>query len=111
MLYSILQWKTEDAMPKLFIGNIPSASSELELRRWVESNGIRIESVEIIYDRTTGKHRGFGFLSLRDEAEVQRAIIALNGQRMEGRLLTVNKAVPISPVSERFPIDRNPKAT
>jgi RNA recognition motif-containing protein len=83
-------------MQKLFIGNIPHASSELELRQWVESQGFRVEAVELIYDRTTGKPRGFGFVNLSDESDVQKAIALMNGRRMDGRVLTVNKATPLA---------------
>ena len=83
-------------MQKLFIGNIPHASSELELRQWVESQGFRVEAVELIYDRTTGKPRGFGFVNLSDESDVQKAIALMNGRRMDGRVLTVNKATPLT---------------
>jgi cold-inducible RNA-binding protein len=95
-------------MPKLFIGNIPNASSELEVRRWVESHGFRVESAEIIYDRMTGKSRGFGFVSLGDEADIQTAIATMNGRRMEGRILTVNKATPLS-VRSDFDADGKPR--
>src|ERR1051325_2965954 len=85
----------EDVMPKIFMGNIPNASSELDLQQWVESHGFRVEWAEIIYDRTTGNSRGFGFVSLFDEAEVQKAITDLNGRPMAGRILTVKEATPI----------------
>jgi cold-inducible RNA-binding protein len=84
-------------MQKLFIGNIPHASSELELQQWVESQGFRVESAEVIYDRATGKSRGFGFINLTDESDVEKAISTLNGRRLGGRALTVNKATPITP--------------
>jgi cold-inducible RNA-binding protein len=99
----------EDAVPKLFIGNIPHASSEMELQQWVEAHGFRVESAEVIYDRVTGKPRGFGFVSLSDEADVQTAITVLNGRRMEGRILTVNRATPLSARSEYFAADGKPK--
>jgi len=83
-------------MQKLFIGNIPHASSDLELRQWVKSQGFRVEAVELIYDRTTGKPRGFGFVNLSDESDVQKAIALMNGRRMDGRVLTVNKATPLA---------------
>src|SRR5215813_7509207 len=86
----------EEVMPKLFLGNIPHALSESQVQDWIESQGFRVESVEVIYDRTTGKPRGFGFASLNDDADVQRAINALNGQRMEGRVITVNRATPLT---------------
>jgi RNA recognition motif-containing protein len=86
----------EALMQKLFIGNIPHASSETEVRQWIESQGFRVESVEIIYDRQTGKPRGFGFARLPDESDVESAIALLNGRRMDGRVLTVNKATPLT---------------
>src|SRR5437016_2554384 len=82
-------------MARLFIGNIPHGSSEDELERWVESQGFHAESTEIIRDRSTGFSRGFGFVTLTEEWRLSEAISALNGQRMQGRILTVNAAVPI----------------
>jgi len=83
-------------MPKLFIGNIPHASSDVELQQWVESRGFHVEAAQVIYDRVTGKSRGFGFVTLRDEINLQSAISVLNGRRMNGRVLTVNEATPLT---------------
>jgi RNA recognition motif-containing protein len=84
-------------MPKLFIGNIPHASSDADLQQWVESQGFTVESAQIIRDRSTGQSRGFGFVVLNDEWKLKDAINALNGQRMSGRVLTVNEALPQTP--------------
>src|SRR3989442_15506516 len=81
-------------MPKLFIGNIPHVSSDTELQQWMESQGFPVESAQIIRDRSTGQSRGFGFVALNEEWKVKEAITALNGQRMGGRVLTVNEALP-----------------
>ena len=81
-------------MPKLFVGNIPHASSDVELQQWVESQGFQVESAQIIRDRSTGQSRGFGFVVLNEEWKLKEAIAALNGQRMGGRVLTVNEALP-----------------
>jgi cold-inducible RNA-binding protein len=81
-------------MPKLFVGNIPHASSDVELQQWVEAQGFQVESAQIIRDRSTGQSRGFGFVVLNEEWKLKEAITALNGQRMGGRVLTVNEAVP-----------------
>jgi len=87
-------------MPKLFVGNIPHAASDGELQQWVESQGFQVESVQIIRDRSTGQSRGFGFVELPDGAKVREAIASLNGQRMNGRVLTVNEALPQTPRNE-----------
>jgi len=84
-------------MPKLFVGNIPHASSDVELQQWVEAQGFQVESAQIIRDRSTGQSRGFGFVVLNEEWKLKDAISALNGQRMGGRVLTVNEALPQTP--------------
>ena len=81
-------------MSKLFVGNIPHSSSDLELQQWVESQGFQVESAQIIRDRSTGQSRGFGFVVLNEGMKVREAITALNGQRMGSRVLTVNEALP-----------------
>ena len=84
-------------MTKIFVGNIPHGSSEGELQQWVESQGFQVESAQIIRDRSTGQSRGFGFVMLNEEWKIKDAIAAMNGQRMGGRVLTVNEAVPQTP--------------
>jgi RNA recognition motif-containing protein len=79
---------------KLFVGNIPHASTDGELQQWVEGLGFQVESVQIIRDRSTGQSRGFGFVVLNGDGKAKDAIAALNGQRMGGRVLTVNEALP-----------------
>ena len=96
-------------MPRLFFGNIPHGSSGLELQQWVESRGFQVESVEIIYDRMTGKPRGFGFVTLQDGTNLQTAIGVLNGRRMDGRVLTVNEATPLTSRAERL-VESKPTA-
>jgi splicing factor U2AF subunit len=81
---------------KLFIGSIPHASSDADLKAWVEEHGFPAESAEIIRDRSTGQSRGFGFVVLHDPRQIKEAIAALNGLRMGNRIITVNHAVPLS---------------
>jgi len=45
-------------------------------------------------DRTTGRPRGFGFITMSSPEEAQKAIAALNGSQLGGRALTVNVAKP-----------------
>jgi RNA recognition motif-containing protein len=90
-------------MPRLFVGNIPHASSADELQQWIESRGFNVSAAEIIYDRFTGKSRGFGFVTISGDASLETAISVLNGRRLQGRILTVSEATPLP--SEHFPAD------
>lgn len=81
-------------MSRLFVGNIPHSSSDADLKTWLEDQGFPVEAVQIIRDRSTGLSRGFGFVILKEEAILKDVISLLNGQRMGGRILTVNEALP-----------------
>ena len=45
-------------------------------------------------DRTTGRPRGFGFITMGSPEEAEKAIQAMNGAQVDGRALTVNIARP-----------------
>lgn len=47
---------------------------------------------QIINDRETGRSRGFGFVTFRDEKSMRDAIEGMNGQDLDGRNITVNEA-------------------
>jgi RNA recognition motif-containing protein len=83
-------------MSRLFVGNIPHAAMDADLKGWVEQRGFAVEVAEIIRDRSTGFSRGFGFVTLREAWRDKEAIGALNGKSMSGRVLTVNEALPHS---------------
>jgi RNA recognition motif-containing protein len=87
--------RLEDSMDRLFVGNIPHASSEMEVQHWVEGKGFSVATTQIIRDRSTGQSRGFGFVELEEESKIHEAIAALNGQRLGGRVVTVNRATPL----------------
>ncbi|PYR68956.1 MAG: RNA-binding protein [Acidobacteria bacterium] len=55
----------------------------------------RVESVQIITDRDTGRSKGFGFVQMTDDAAADKAIAQLNGKEISGRNLTVNEARPM----------------
>jgi RNA recognition motif-containing protein len=46
----------------------------------------------LVYDRETGRPKGFGFCEFEDERGAQKAIDNFNGQEFNGRALRVNWA-------------------
>jgi len=64
------------------------------LSEFVTNAGFQVVSATVIRDKMTGESRGFGFVELAEEEDMQRAIQGLNGQTLEGRPLTVNEARP-----------------
>src|SRR5437016_4523752 len=83
-------------MARLYIGNLPHATTEFELQSWLEGKGFRVESVQIIGDLETGGSRGFGFVELPEVGKAKEAVDSLNGERFEGHNLRVSEARPVS---------------
>jgi len=77
---------------KLYVGNIPHATTQDELKTAFGPYG-EVVSASIITDKFTGKSRGFAFVEFASEAEGQAAIDALNGSDLGGRTIKVNKAM------------------
>ncbi len=83
----------------IYVGNLPWAATEDEVRAAFEQYGA-VSSVNLISDRETGRPRGFGFVEMEDGAE--EAIEALDGSQFGGRTLKVNIARPREPRPRRF---------
>jgi len=79
---------------RLFVGNLPRSVTDNVLSEFVTNAGFQVVSAVVIRDKMTGESRGFGFVELTEEEDMQRAIQGLNGQALEGRPLTVNEARP-----------------
>ncbi|MEK7116696.1 MAG: RNA-binding protein [Patescibacteria group bacterium] len=84
---------TKYAMKKLFVGNLPYKTTDADLRDMFSKNGEVTEAV-VIMDRERGVSKGFGFVTMTNDAEANAAIDAWNGKDIEGRALTVNEARP-----------------
>ncbi len=80
-------------MKKLYVGNLTSNVTEPELRALFAPYG-SIETATVVTDQGTGRSRGFGFVSMPNHDEAEKAIAALNGKDSGGRPLTVNEAKP-----------------
>lgn len=75
---------------KIFVGNLSYQTSEDELMELFSQHG-DVQSVKIIFDRETGRSRGFAFVEM-DETAAGDAIQAVNGYEFQGRSLRVNEA-------------------
>lgn len=80
-------------MPKIYVGNLSFEVDENLLRDSFAAHG-RVEEVNIITDRETGRSRGFAFVEMPDSEECKKAIEEMNLFRLEGRSITVNEARP-----------------
>jgi RNA recognition motif-containing protein len=78
---------------KLFVGNLDFKVTENDLQDAFAAHGTVVEA-NLVTDRTTGRPRGFAFVTMSSPEEAQKAIEALNGKELGGRALNVNIARP-----------------
>jgi RNA recognition motif-containing protein len=76
---------------RIYVGNLPWAYSSSDLEALFKQHG-EVAAAEVIMDRETGRSRGFGFVQMANDADMDAAINALNGQNVGGRPLVVNEA-------------------
>ena len=81
-------------MKKLYVGNLPFKATEEQVQELFSEVGVQPDSLTLLRDRFTGQPRGFGFAEIRDDAEAEKAIAALNGKDFLGRALVGNEARP-----------------
>lgn len=86
---------------KLFVGNLPFSVDSAQLAGLFETAG-NVEMVEVIYDKVTGRSRGFGFVTMSTIEEVEAAAQKFNGYELEGRPLRVNNGPPPSRREDSF---------
>jgi RNA recognition motif-containing protein len=78
---------------RIYVGNLSYSTNSSELEQLFSEFG-QVESAEVISDRDTGRSKGFGFVSMPNDAEAEAAINAMTGREVGGRALTVNEAKP-----------------
>jgi len=77
----------------IYVGNLSYQMTEDDLRAAFEAFG-DVDSANIITDRNSGRSKGFGFVEMPNEEQAMAAIEGLNGNDLNGRAITVNKARP-----------------
>ena len=81
-------------MKKLYVGNLSFKATEEQVHALFAEVGVQPDNLTLLRDRFTGQPRGFGFAEIKDDAEAEKAIAALNGKDFMGRALVVNEARP-----------------
>ena len=76
---------------KLYVGNLSFNTSEESLQELFAGYG-KVESISLIKDHQTGESKGFGFVEMASNSDADKAIKALNGHNIPGRLIKVNQA-------------------
>lgn len=83
----------------LFVGNLPWSVTEDELKTKFEEQA-KVLAARIVTDKFSGRSKGFGFVEVED-ADAEKVISAMNGQKIGDREIVVNEARPRTERSDR----------
>uniref|UniRef100_A0A453NSG8 RRM domain-containing protein n=1 Tax=Aegilops tauschii subsp. strangulata TaxID=200361 RepID=A0A453NSG8_AEGTS len=78
---------------KIFVGGLPSTLTEDDLRDHFSSYGNVVEH-QIMVDHSTGRSRGFGFVTFESEDSVERVISEGRMRDLGGKQVEIKKAEP-----------------
>ncbi|MCU0474216.1 MAG: RNA-binding protein [Bacteroidales bacterium] len=76
----------------IYVGSLHFKMNEAELKELFEEYG-EVASAKIIFDKYSGKSKGFGFVEMPNDAEAKKAIEELNGSEIQGRNIIVNESI------------------
>jgi RNA recognition motif-containing protein len=77
----------------IYVGNLAYGTTDDDLRTAFAPFGA-ITSARVVFDKETGRSRGFGFVEMASQSEGLKAIEALNQTELQGRQLRINEARP-----------------
>jgi cold-inducible RNA-binding protein len=80
----------------IYVGNLPYTATEEDVTDLFAAYG-PVDRVKIITDRETGRSKGFAFVTLGDQSQLNASIEALDGHDFQGRALRVNASEPKEP--------------
>ena len=78
---------------KLYVGNLSYETTEQSLRELFMQAG-SVNSVALIKEPGTQRSKGFAFVEMGSQSEMQKAISMFNGYSLDQRQLTVSVARP-----------------
>lgn len=84
---------TQNNPKKLFVAGLSYDLNNDQLQEYFAKAG-QVVSATVIFDRMTGKSKGFGFVEMSTEEEAKNAIKTLDGTELAGRNIIVKEARP-----------------
>lgn len=78
---------------KLYVGNLPYSVTDESLAELFAGFG-EVTEARVITDKFSGRSKGFGFVTMADEATAEKAIAEMNTKEVDGRAIVVNVSRP-----------------
>jgi RNA recognition motif-containing protein len=78
---------------RIYVGNLPWSVDKVRFEELFSPFG-EIEEALVIANKYTGRSRGFGFVTYKNDADADKAMEEMNEKEVEGRNLVVKVARP-----------------
>ena len=78
---------------KLYISNLSWETTTEDLKAYFENFG-GVSDAIVITDRQSGRSRGFGFVTMDNDDEANKAISGCSGTELDGREIKCSEATP-----------------
>ncbi len=75
----------------IFVAKLAYETTSEDLKELFEQYG-NVSSAKVIFDRESGRSKGFGFVEMDNDDEARSAINALNESDLDGREIVVKEA-------------------
>jgi cold-inducible RNA-binding protein len=93
LFFNFSEGETRIMETKLYVGNLSYETTAEDLQTLFTQAGT-VESVDLIKDRASGRSKGFAFVVMGNQSELEKAIQMFNSYNLGQRQLTVNIARP-----------------
>lgn len=78
---------------KLYVGNLPYSVNDAALQDLFAQAGA-VSSAKVIFDKMSGRSKGFGFVEYDNDGEADEAVAKFDGYEVDGRNIKVSEARP-----------------
>ncbi len=79
---------------RIYVGNLPWSVTKVILENLFSGFG-EIEEALVIANKFTGRSRGFGFVTFKEDVSAEKAIKEMHEKDIEGRKIVVKEAMPM----------------
>jgi len=90
----------------IFVAKLNFRTTDERLLECFQGFG-EVSSAKVIFDKQTGRSKGFGFVEMSNDAEAENAINSLNETEFDGSQIVVKKAIDKEPGSRSGGGDRS----